>query len=167
MEGDYLRRVLTTRFSYFLPKEGLASWMTSEHDFIKGTSRFPYTILMKLTILTSFQNSNVYLDFNGRVLDCLLMLVIADGGLLWLFRLKRICLQCRRPRFNPRVGKILWRREWLPNPVLLPGESHGQRNLARYSPRGRKESDTTEQLTQTDRHTHIADGSSHHCKERG
>ena len=27
---------------------------------------------------------------------------------------------------------------------FLPGESHGQRNLAGYSPQGRKESDTTE-----------------------
>ena len=27
---------------------------------------------------------------------------------------------------------------------ILPGESHGQRNLAGYSPRGCKESDTTE-----------------------
>ena len=27
-------------------------------------------------------------------------------------------LQCRRPRFNPWVGKIFWRREWLPTPVL-------------------------------------------------
>ena len=24
------------------------------------------------------------------------------------------------------VGKILWRREWQPAPVFLPGESHGQ-----------------------------------------
>ena len=24
----------------------------------------------------------------------------------------RICLQCRRPRFNPRVGKIPWRSKW-------------------------------------------------------
>ena len=31
-----------------------------------------------------------------------------------------------------------------PTPVFLPEESHGQRNLAGYSPRGRKESDTTE-----------------------
>ena len=31
-----------------------------------------------------------------------------------------------------------------PPPVFLPGESHGQRNLAGYSPWGRKESDTTE-----------------------
>ena len=39
-----------------------------------------------------------------------------------------------KPRFNPRVRKIPWRREWQPTPVFLPGESHGQRNLAGYSP---------------------------------
>ena len=32
-------------------------------------------------------------------------------------------------------------------PAFLPGESHGQRSLVGYSPRGHKESDTTEQLT--------------------
>ena len=36
-----------------------------------------------------------------------------------------------------------------PTPVLLPGESHGQRSLAGHSPRGRKESDTTERLAHT------------------
>ena len=46
-------------------------------------------------------------------------------------------------RFNPWVGKMPWRREWLPTPVFLPGEYHGQRRLAGYSPQGRKESDTT------------------------
>ena len=29
-----------------------------------------------------------------------------------------------------------WRRKWQPTPVLLPGESHGQRSLAGYSPVG-------------------------------
>ena len=38
----------------------------------------------------------------------------------------------------------LWRREWQPTPIFLPGESQGQRSLAGYSPWGRKESDTTE-----------------------
>ena len=32
-------------------------------------------------------------------------------------------------------------------PVFLPGESHEQRSLVGYSPRGRKELDTTERLT--------------------
>ena len=47
----------------------------------------------------------------------------------------------------PGSGRFSWRREWLPTPVFLPGESHRQRSLADYSPRGRKESDMTERLT--------------------
>ena len=31
-----------------------------------------------------------------------------------------------------------WRRKWQPTPVFLPGESHGQRSLAGYSPWGLK-----------------------------
>ena len=34
--------------------------------------------------------------------------------------------QCRRPQFNPWVGKIPWRRKCQPTPVLLPGEFHGE-----------------------------------------
>ena len=40
-----------------------------------------------------------------------------------------VCLQCGRPRFNPWVGKIPWRRKWQSTPILLPGKSHGQRSL--------------------------------------
>ena len=50
---------------------------------------------------------------------------------------ERLCLQCRRHEFNPWVRKIPWRRKWQPTPVFLPGESHGQRSLAGYSPWGR------------------------------
>ena len=39
-----------------------------------------------------------------------------------------------------------WRRDWQPTPVSLPGESRGRRSPVGYSPWGRKESDTTEQL---------------------
>ena len=35
-------------------------------------------------------------------------------------------------------------RKWQPTPVVLPGESHGQRSLVGYSPWGHKELDTTE-----------------------
>ena len=44
------------------------------------------------------------------------------------------------------MGRVPWRRKWQPTPVFLPGKSHEQRSLAGYSPRGRKESDMTEQL---------------------
>ena len=50
--------------------------------------------------------------------------------------------QCRRPGFNPRVGKIPWKGEWLPTLVFLPGEFHGL-----YSPQGHKKSDTTEWIS--------------------
>ena len=39
---------------------------------------------------------------------------------------------------DPWVGKIPWRREWQPTPGFLPAESHGQRSLSGYSPRGHK-----------------------------
>ena len=38
-----------------------------------------------------------------------------------------------RPRFDPWVRKIPWKRECLPTLVFLPRESHGERNLAGYS----------------------------------
>ena len=38
-------------------------------------------------------------------------------------------------------------KEWLPTPVFLPGEFHGQRSLMGHSPGGCKELDTTERLT--------------------
>ena len=59
----------------------------------------------------------------------------------------------RRSGFDPWVGKILWRRDRQCTPIFFPGESHGQRSLAGYSPWGRKESDTTEWLTHA--HTHM------------
>ena len=57
---------------------------------------------------------------------------------------KESVCQCWRRRFDPWVGKTSWRMEWLAIPVFLPGEFHGQRNLADYSPWGYKESDMTE-----------------------
>ena len=43
-----------------------------------------------------------------------------------------------------KYHRLCQRRQWHPTPVLLPGESHGQRSLAGYSLWGHKESDVTE-----------------------
>ena len=56
----------------------------------------------------------------------------------------------------PGLGRFPWRREGLPTPVFLPGESHGQRSLAGYRLCSCKESDTTEQLS-TAQHKHSMD----------
>ena len=70
----------------------------------------------------------------------------------WLprwFSGKESTCQCRRCGFDPWVGKIAWRRKWQLTPVFLPAKSHGQRSLVVYSPKGRKESDTTEHTHKT------------------
>ena len=48
--------------------------------------------------------------------------------------------QCKEIGENNRMGKtrdLFWRRQWHPTPVLLPGKSHGRRNLVGYSSWGR------------------------------
>ena len=49
-----------------------------------------------------------------------------------------------------RVRSLGWEdlleKEIATTPVLLPGESHGQRSMVGHSPWDRKESDTTERL---------------------
>ena len=78
--------------------------------------------------------------FQRRCLHVLMVFVMASLVDQWL----RIWLQCRRHGFDPCVRKLSWGRTGKPPPVLLPGESHGQRSLAGYSPWGLKESDTPE-----------------------
>ena len=45
---------------------------------------------------------------------------------------------------------LKWRRKWQLTPVFLPGEVHGQRSLAGYSPWDCKELDTNERLSLTE-----------------
>ena len=49
---------------------------------------------------------------------------------------KESACQCRRCEFDPWVGMIP--REGNGTMLFLPGKSHGQKNLAGYSPRGLK-----------------------------
>ena len=75
------------------------------------------------------------------------MLGLLASGPWWL----RIRLQCKRAGLDPWVGKIPWRRKWLPTPVFLPGKAHGQGSLAGYSPGGGKESDRPKQQQQPEK----------------
>ena len=65
---------------------------------------------------------------------------------------KESARQCRRPWCSPWVRKAPCRREWHPTPVFLPGESHGQRRLAGYSPWGQQGQIWQKQLSV---HAHI------------
>ena len=63
---------------------------------------------------------------------------------------KESACKCRRPGFNPWVGKNSWRRKWLLTPVFWPGEFHGL-----YSPWAYKELDMTERLSLTSLYTFV------------
>ena len=52
-------------------------------------------------------------------------------------------MDCSLP--GTSVRGIFQTREGLPTPIFLPGEFHGQRNLAGYSPWDCKGSDTSEE----------------------
>ena len=67
----------------------------------------------------------------------------SHGGFPGVSDRTKILLQCRRPGFDPWVEKI-WRKEWPPTLVFLPGESPGQKSQVGSSPWGRQKSDTTE-----------------------
>ena len=92
--------------------------------------------LLKVIILANVLGNRHLLDFP----------VNSDGK-----KKKKICLQCRRPGFDPWVGKIPWRRAWQLTPVFSPGESQGQRSMVGASIGGRKESDMTKRLTRWNR----------------
>ena len=61
-----------------------------------------------------------------------------------LKRASKVALVVKNPLVNagdiidsgliPGSEKTPWRRKWQPTPVILPGKSHGQRNLVGYSP---------------------------------
>ena len=72
--------------------------------------------------------------------------LLGYSGLPWWLRWERICPQSRRPRFDPWVVNIPWRKEWQPTPVFSPGKFQRQRSLAGYSRWGHKELDMTKWL---------------------
>ena len=55
-------------------------------------------------------------------------LLMPKAPLLCTLGWSRICLQCRRTRFNPWVRKILWRRTWKPGSQHA-GEKRGVAGL--------------------------------------
>ena len=85
--------------------------------------------------------------FQARVLE-LGAIAFSNMCLLWIFNLQRglntfvfVALIQSVSQYLPSwfyefAAILRWRRQWQPTPVLLPGESHGQRSLVGCSPWG-------------------------------
>ena len=106
---------------------------------------FPWRFLIPLTTIRHSSHPVSFMAF----LIIVPMDILGFSGGASGKELSCQCRRCWRCRFNLWVGKIPCRREWLPTSVFLPGEFHGQSSLAGYSPRGHKELDTTDRLTDT------------------
>ena len=97
---------------------------------------FPYSIPIDLSLLPRIRRDNHFINYSQAVM----------GAFLVAQMVKHLPAMQETQVWSLGQEKIPQRRQWQPTPVLLPGKFHGQRSLVGYSPRGHKESDTTEQL---------------------
>ena len=87
----------------------------------------------------------------GLTCQCCVMPVALNDqvlvGITWRFLHSRAwCLVWDDSGLDLAGATDQRRRQWHPTPVLLPGKSHGWRNLVGCSPWGCEESDMTERL---------------------
>ena len=73
----------------------------------------------------------------------------------------------KNPPANAGDGFIPWRKKWQPTPVFFPGESHEQRSLMGYSPRGCKDLDMTEHACICSLSLNLGDGKHVHAGTQG
>ena len=102
-----------------------------------------HTVFMTRALSYSLQSRSVM----SPALFFLLKVALAIWGFLWFHTNFRIVLFLWEMHgILIGIALNLWRRQWHPTPVLLPGKSHGWRSLEGCSPWSRWGSDTTEQL---------------------
>ena len=110
---------------------GFAAWDIS--DIFYSISIYSFS-LMKLV--------NCWTDFTAPIGSQPTASLVAQ-------MVKNLPAMWQKPRFDPWVRKIPWRKEWLSIPVFLPGEFHWQRSLMGYSPWNIKESEMIGRLKAT------------------
>ena len=121
-----------------------------EHDYLCVKVSWKQIVSRKIRENTSQTLDASAIDFSKKRAKLLILkrmfyfatqhLLTFPGGPV----VKESACQCRRCVFYPWVRKIPWRWKWLPTPVFLLGEPHGQRCLVGYSSQGCKELDMIE-----------------------
>ena len=131
--------------SYKLNKQGIIIFLLSlwfwlfQIFHLSGTMKCVFFCIWLISLKAKFLRFTNVAYIRSSFLfmaekHCIVCIYIYVYGLPWWLRWESICLQCGRPRFNPWVGKISWKRKWQPTPIFFPRKSHGWRNLVGYSP---------------------------------
>ena len=116
----------------FLPrsKRLLISWLQSPSAVISESKKIkPVTVsIVSLSICYEVMGLEamilVFLMLSFNTLPSRVdKIKVALERKAWWLRRKRIRPQCRRPGFDPWVGKILCKRAWQPTPMFLPEDS--------------------------------------------
>ena len=131
------------------------SWSGSFERHLKGWHNTDYLPTGLSRSLRTPQTLSYWINLGGAQLPSIVVhkASIMKHRVSWQENRKGFRFQ--NARLEPWLCHLLlsvnvyWRGVWQPTPVFLPGESHGHRSLAGYSPQGRKESDTTEATEHT------------------
>ena len=128
------------------------AWWFTVHRVTKSRTWLKWLRSLTETLTTGLA-LDMFLDFH--LIDLFLEVsqfygTVTIWDLPWWLRGKDSASQCKRRKrreFHPWVKRLPWSGRWQPIPLFLPGKFHAQRSLVGCCPWGRKESDTTEQLT--------------------
>ena len=78
-------------------------------------------LVLNVNVKTILLQKHIGENFCDFVSEIVLRYDTRRGFLADLVVKKKSACQCGRHEFDPRVGKILYRRKWRPTPVFLTG----------------------------------------------
>ena len=113
---------------------GLVSFRMAWLDLVKASKRAKCTLIF-LRVWFLLPNSLCFLTA-ATVSDVDFFLSYAQKGLPWWLRWQRICLQCRRPGFNPWVGKIPLEQGLATHSSILAWRNPGTEEPGELQPMG-------------------------------
>ena len=111
-------------------------------NFHKSSQKEKKTIFYFLILVLYFQRNKAWSSFLERKIAMKFVFLVCFVCLFVFTKWPVIC-DTFSVQFDLLYGEYPWRRKWQPTPVFLPGESHGERSLAGYSPWGPTALDTT------------------------
>ena len=105
---------------------GVAKSQTQQSDWTELNHKVTLIIWPSNSILRYLPKRNKCLFSHKPAYEIVALFILS-----LVAQLVKNCLQSKRSRFNPWVGKIPWRRKLQPIPAFfLPGKSHEQKSLA-------------------------------------